>query len=71
MFVNSVWIVVPFTALFYALFLFDTLGDAVGWRAALWAPLLMCSLPLCYYVVITTVQCTAAAAFWIVVSYHR
>jgi hypothetical protein len=46
LFVNSVWIVVPFTALFYALFLFDTLGDAVGWRAALWAPLLVCTLPL-------------------------
>jgi hypothetical protein len=46
LFVNSVWIVVPFAALFYSLFLFETLGDSVGWRAALWAPLFMCSLPL-------------------------
>jgi hypothetical protein len=61
MFINSVWIVVPFTTLFYALFLFDTLGDAVGWRAALWAPLLMCSLPLFFRLMYTISQRAGAA----------
>jgi hypothetical protein len=46
MFMSSVWIVVPFAAIFYALLLLDTLGDDVGWRAALWAPILTLIMPV-------------------------
>jgi MFS family permease len=46
LFKHSAWIVVPFASLFYALMIFDTLGDAVGWRAALWVPIVIVLLPL-------------------------
>lgn len=51
MFGSAVWIVIPFAAVFYSLFLFDTLGDAMGWREALWAPAVMCSLPVLLWMV--------------------
>jgi hypothetical protein len=38
MFVNSVWIVLPFTVVFYSYLLFDILGDDVGWQKAIWLP---------------------------------
>jgi ascorbate-specific PTS system EIIC-type component UlaA len=38
MFFKSVWITAPFVVLFYCFLLFDILGDAVGWRQAVWLP---------------------------------
>ena len=46
MFMFGVWFVVPFVVIFYALLVFDTLGDAVGWKLALWAPILVCCFPV-------------------------
>ncbi len=35
--------IAAFACWFYTLFLFDTLGDAVGYRGALWV---LCTVPL-------------------------
>jgi hypothetical protein len=42
-------LVIPFTAFFYACFVFDIYGDAVGTNNALWAALLLIFLPLAVY----------------------
>lgn len=47
---HVIWLLLVFTCLFYSLFVFDILGDAEGWRRALWAPLAMVSLPVVIYV---------------------
>ena len=47
-------LIVPFAALFYGFFLFDTYGDSAGYRAALWCTIVMASTPLllwCGYLV--------------------
>jgi Leucine-rich repeat (LRR) protein len=46
---NSVWMLVAFACCFYTLFLFDTLGDAVGFGGAYWVLIVMPLLPLCMY----------------------
>lgn len=38
-------LVVPFAAIFYSFFVFDTYGDAVGFKRAVWAPVLLCVTP--------------------------
>jgi hypothetical protein len=47
--VDSEWIVTPFVVVFYALLLFDTLGDQIGWLQAMWLPLVICALPVFVY----------------------
>jgi hypothetical protein len=44
--VQMVWLVAPFALAFYSVFVFDTLGDAVGPANAAWAPALMLSLSI-------------------------
>lgn len=51
LYMNSIWVIVPVVTLFYAFILFDTLGDEVGWRAALWLPFTVLALPLFVYIV--------------------
>jgi hypothetical protein len=40
------WFLLVFSAVFLSLFLVDTGGDQVGWKAAVWLPLLMWILPV-------------------------
>jgi len=40
-FSNLIWMLFPLISTFYAFFVFDTLGDQVGLKSALWAPILM------------------------------
>jgi hypothetical protein len=46
---NSVWMLISFSACFYTLFLFDTLGDAVGFDGAYWVLIVTPLLPLFFY----------------------
>jgi len=46
----SVWLIVTFSCWFYTLFLFDTLGDAVGFRKAYWVLIVMPLMPVCLYI---------------------
>jgi Leucine-rich repeat (LRR) protein/membrane protein implicated in regulation of membrane protease activity len=46
---NSVWMLVAFACCFYTLFLFDTLGDAVGFGGAYWVLIVMPLLPVFLY----------------------
>lgn len=46
---SVLWIVVLFACLFYAIVLWDIVGDRVGLVAALWAPLLMVLVPFIYF----------------------
>jgi hypothetical protein len=39
------WFLVGFSSFFLSFFLVDAAGDAVGWREAMWAPVLMWTLP--------------------------
>jgi hypothetical protein len=47
------WMLVNLSCLFYTLFLFDTLGDAVGFRGALWVLIVVPLLPALLYAVVT------------------
>jgi hypothetical protein len=46
---SALWMLVTLSCLFYTLFLFDTLGDAVGFRGALWVLIVVPLLPACIY----------------------
>ncbi len=48
---DSVWILVTVSCCFYTLFLFDTLGDAVGFEKAYWVLIVMPLMPLILYIV--------------------
>jgi len=48
---SCVWIVVTFSCCFYTLFLFDTLGGAVGFDGAYWILVVMPLMPLMLYTV--------------------
>ena len=41
-----IWLLTPFNAAFYSIFLFDTLADEVGSWRAIWAPLVMVGFPV-------------------------
>jgi hypothetical protein len=45
---------VTVSCLFYTLFLFDTLGDAAGFRGAYWVFIVMPLVPLCLYAAVQT-----------------
>ena len=45
----SVWVLVTVCCWFYTLFLFDTLGDAVGFENAYWVLIVMPLMPLVIY----------------------
>eukprot|EP01034_Spumella_vulgaris_P023395 gene23395-29611_t len=60
---HTLWPIVPLAAVFYSLFLFDIIGDDVGWRRALWAPVAMSCVPvLFYFVVYLRKQCALSSA---------
>ena len=46
---RALWIVVLLAAVFYSLFLFDIIGDNMGWRGALWAPITLTMIALTLY----------------------
>jgi hypothetical protein len=46
---SALWMLVTVSSLFYTLFLFDTLGDAVGFRGAYWVFIVMPLVPVCLY----------------------
>ena len=46
---NCIFMVLGVCCCFYSLFLFDTLGDAVGFYQSYWVIIVMCVLPVCLY----------------------
>lgn len=56
---HSLWMLMALSCCFYALFLFDTLGDAVGFRGAYWVLIVLPLLPVVMYAVYSYVVC-----FW-------
>jgi hypothetical protein len=46
---NALWMVVTISCWFYTLFLFDTLGDAVGFDGAYWVLIVMPLMPVVLY----------------------
>jgi hypothetical protein len=48
---TSVWMIITISCLFYSLFLFDTLGDVVGFSGAYWLLIVMPLVPLFDYLV--------------------
>jgi Leucine-rich repeat (LRR) protein len=46
---SALWMLVTLSCLFYTLFLFDTLGDAVGFRGALWVLIVVPLMPIAFY----------------------
>lgn len=47
----SVWVLVTVSCWFYTLFLFDTLGDAVGFERAYWVLIVLPAMPILFYFV--------------------
>lgn len=47
---DSVWVLVTVSCWFYTLFLFDILGDAVGFEGAYWVLIVMPLMPLVMYI---------------------
>jgi Leucine-rich repeat (LRR) protein len=52
---NAVWLLITFSCWFYTLFLFDTLGDAVGLQQAYWVLIVMPLLPAVLYCAVLVV----------------
>ncbi len=50
------WALSGFAAMFYAYFLFDMVGDEIGAVKAIWAPCVMCSIPVIFYIVLYIVR---------------
>jgi len=46
---NAMWMLITVSCLFYTMFLFDTLGDAVGFDGAYWVLIVVPSMPLFLY----------------------
>ena len=55
LFRSCVWMIVVFAWCFYALFLFDTLGDKEGYSGAYWVLIVVPLVPLCAYIVLLRV----------------
>jgi Leucine-rich repeat (LRR) protein len=53
---GTAWMLVTLSCLFYTLFLFDTLGDAVGFQDALWVLIAVPLLPALLYAVVAFAQ---------------
>jgi Leucine-rich repeat (LRR) protein len=53
---GAAWMLVTLSCLFYTLFLFDTLGDAVGFRRALWVLIVVPLLPALLYALVAFVE---------------
>jgi hypothetical protein len=47
---SALWMLVTLSCLFYTIFLFDTLGDTVGFRRAVWVLIVVPLLPVVFYV---------------------
>jgi hypothetical protein len=56
---RAVWMLVTVSCWFYTLFLFDTLGDAVGFEGAYWVLIVMPLLPLVLYALWRTTRSVA------------
>lgn len=46
---NFVWPIVWCSAIFFSFLCWDVLGDEVGWKEAMWAPLLVLAVPVCLW----------------------
>jgi hypothetical protein len=53
---GTAWMLIALSCLFYTLFLFDTLGDAVGFQDALWVLIVVPLLPALLYAVVAFAQ---------------
>jgi hypothetical protein len=53
---NSMWMLITISCCFYTLFLFDTLGDAVGFRGAYWVLIVMPLMPGIIYACFTVLR---------------
>jgi Leucine-rich repeat (LRR) protein len=51
MILNSFWVIICCSACFYSLFLFDMLGDSMGYKQAYWIIIVTALSPLCLYAV--------------------
>lgn len=51
MILNSFWVIICCSACFYSLFLFDMLGDSMGYKQAYWIIIVTALWPLCLYAV--------------------
>jgi hypothetical protein len=40
-FSHTAWLIVPLASCFLPFFVFDPIGDSVGWHRAIWAPMLI------------------------------
>jgi hypothetical protein len=49
---HVVYLLLVFAASFYAFFVYDMLGDEVGWLRAIWAPVCLAMMPLVLYLCI-------------------
>jgi hypothetical protein len=49
-------LLVTFSCLFYALFLFDTLGDAVGFQGALWVLIVVPLVPALLFATVASTE---------------
>ncbi len=50
MFKHSIYVILPYVSIFYSTLVFDALGDSVGIKAAMWAPLLIISISIALFV---------------------
>lgn len=53
---RSVWLLLLFSSVFFTLFVFDTLGDAVGFRKSFWVLVLLPALPFLLALSVRTVR---------------
>jgi hypothetical protein len=60
--IRSISLIMCFACCFYALFLFDTLGDAVGLRGAYWVLIVMPLFPLVLVAAVRVYRCWNATA---------
>ncbi len=51
-FKNIIFLLLVFATLFYAFFLWDIIGDDVGWLDALWAPICLALLPFLLLIIV-------------------
>jgi hypothetical protein len=68
---RAVWMLVTVSCWFYTLFLFDTLGDAVGFQRAYWVLIAVPLLPLVLYVQWCTVRSIISSHSGAAVGRHR
>ena len=49
---RCLWPIIWSSSLFFAILCWDVLGDEIGWRKAIWAPLFVISLPVVLWIIV-------------------